>query len=138
MFVLDDILDECSIKSTQLKSSYSFINPKNIMFRRDLGSRLKEIASRLNHIAEGKKNFMLREGVTVTEKLPSEVAEWRQTSSVIAEPKVFGREDDKEKIVEFLLTQARGSDVLSVYPIVENQQASFTLQHCLHLSLYYI
>jgi len=88
--------------------------------------------------SEGKKNFMLREGVTVTEKLPSEVAEWRQTSSVIAEPKVFGREDDKEKIVEFLLTQARGSDVLSVYPIVENQQASFTLQHCLHLSLYYI
>jgi len=76
VFVLDDILDECSIKSTQFKASSSFINPKNFMFCRDIGSRLKEIASRLNHIAEGKKNFMLREGVTVTEKLPSEVAEW--------------------------------------------------------------
>ena len=31
---------------------------------------------------------------------------------------MFGREDDKEKIVEFLLTQARDSDFLSVYPIV--------------------
>ncbi|RHN55394.1 putative P-loop containing nucleoside triphosphate hydrolase, leucine-rich repeat domain, L [Medicago truncatula] len=93
VFVLDDILDECSIKSTQFKSSSSFINPKNFMFRRDIGSRLKEIASRLDYIAEGKKNFMLREGITVTEKLPSEVAEWRQTSPVIAESKVFGRED---------------------------------------------
>jgi len=117
MYVLDDILDECSIKSNQLKSS-SFFKPKNIMFRHDIGNRLKEIASRLDHIAEDKNKFLLREGVTVTEKLPTEVAEWRQTSSVIAEPKVFGREDDKEKIVEFLLTQAKDSDFLSVYPIV--------------------
>jgi len=46
------------------------------------------------------------------------VAEWRQTSSIIAEPKVYGRQDDKEKIVEFLLIQAKGSDLLSIYPIV--------------------
>ncbi|CAJ2634549.1 unnamed protein product [Trifolium pratense] len=47
-----------------------------------------------------------------------EVAEWRQTSSIIAEPKVYGREDDKEKIVEFLLNQESDSNSLSVYPIV--------------------
>jgi hypothetical protein len=73
------------------------------MFRHDIGSRLNGITSRLSHITEGKKNFMLQEGVTVTQQ-PTEVAEWRQTSSFIAKPKLFGREDDKEKIVEFLLT----------------------------------
>ena len=40
------------------------------------------------------------------------------TSSFIAEPKVFGREDVKKKIVEFLLTQARDCEFLLVYPIV--------------------
>jgi len=40
------------------------------------------------------------------------------TSSFIAEPKVFGWEDDKKKIVEFLLTQARDCEFFSVYPIV--------------------
>ncbi|MCI48797.1 NBS-LRR resistance protein, partial [Trifolium medium] len=47
-----------------------------------------------------------------------EVDEWRQTSSIIAEPKVYGREDDKMKIVEFLLNQVRDFNSLSVYPIV--------------------
>jgi len=113
VYVLDDILDECLIKSSRLKG----FKLKNVMFRCDIGTRLKETASRLNQIAEHKNKFLLREGVVVTEK-PIEVAGWRQTSSIIAEPKVFGREDDKERIVEFLLTQARDSDFLSVYPIV--------------------
>ncbi|MCI38465.1 NBS-LRR resistance protein, partial [Trifolium medium] len=53
-----------------------------------------------------KNKFLLQEGVTVKERV-IEVAEWRQTSSIIVEPKVYGGEDDKEKIVEFLLTQGR-------------------------------
>lgn len=32
--------------------------------------------------------------------------------------KYYGREDDKEKIILFLLTQAKGVDSLSVYPTV--------------------
>ncbi|MCI09481.1 NBS-LRR resistance protein, partial [Trifolium medium] len=51
-------------------------------------------------------------------KSSNEVAEWRQTSSFIAEPKVYGRDHDKENIVQFLLTQARDCEFLSVYPIV--------------------
>ena len=116
VYVLDDILDECSIKSDQLRGSTSF-KPKNIMFRREIGNRLKEITRKLDDIADSKNKFFLREGTTVKES-SNEVAEWRQTSSIIAEPKVFGREDDKEKIGEFLLTQTRDSDFLSVYPIV--------------------
>jgi len=112
VYVLDDILDECSIKSGQLRGSTSF-KPKNIMFRREIGNRLNEITRKLDDIADSKNKFILREGTTVKES-SNEVAEWRQTSSIISEPKVFGREDDKENIVEFLLTQAKDSDFLSV------------------------
>ncbi|WJX58079.1 hypothetical protein P8452_43569 [Trifolium repens] len=116
VYVLDDILDECSIQSYRLKGPSSF-KPKNIMFRRDIGNRLKDITRRFDDIAESKNKFLLREGVTIMES-SSEVAEWRQTSSFIAEPKVYGRDDDKQKIVEFLLTQAIDCEFLSVYPIV--------------------
>ncbi|GAU28687.1 hypothetical protein TSUD_215940 [Trifolium subterraneum] len=116
VYVLDDILDECSIKSNRLKGSSAF-KPKNIIFRHNIGNRLKEITSRIDEIADMKNKFLLQEGVTAKEMI-GEVAEWRQTSSIIAEPKVYGREEDKEKIVEFLLNQARDSDSLSVYPIV--------------------
>ncbi|CAJ2652579.1 unnamed protein product [Trifolium pratense] len=116
VYVLDDILDECSIQSGRLKGLSSF-TPKNIIFRRSIGNRLKEITSRFDNIADRKNRFFLQEGVTVKER-GIEVAEWRQTSSIISEPKVYGREDDKEKIVEFLLTQARDCEFSSVYPII--------------------
>ncbi|MCI50915.1 NBS-LRR resistance protein, partial [Trifolium medium] len=83
------------------------------MLRRKIGNKFKEITSRFNQIAESKNRFLLQMVGTVKER--QEVAEWRQTSSIISEPKVYGREVDKEKIVEFLLTQARGSDFLPVY-----------------------
>ncbi|CAL5189679.1 unnamed protein product [Lathyrus oleraceus] len=116
VYVLDDILDECSIESTRLRSSLS-INPKNLIFRHDIGKRLKEITRRLDDLADSKNKFLLREGITIKES-STEVPEWRQTSSFITEPKVFGRQDDQDKIVEFLLTQARNSHSLSIYPIV--------------------
>jgi len=126
VYVLDDILDECSIKSDQLRGSTSF-KPKNIMFRlrgltslkfrHEIGNRLEEIKGRLDDIADRRNKYFLQEGTggTVRESL-NEVAEWRQTSAIITEPKVFGREDDKEKIIKFLLTQAKDSD-LSIYPV---------------------
>ncbi|XP_045786549.1 putative disease resistance protein RGA1 [Trifolium pratense] len=116
VYVLDDILDECSIKSNRLKGSSAF-KPKNIILRHKIGNRLKEISSRFDEIADKKNKFLLQEGVTAKE-LTVEVAEWRQTSSIIAEPNVYGREDDKEKIVDFLINQGSNSNSLSVYPIV--------------------
>ncbi|GAU47692.1 hypothetical protein TSUD_245830 [Trifolium subterraneum] len=116
VYVLDDILDECSIESNRLKGSSAF-KPNNIIFRHNIGKRLKDITSRFDEIADMKNKFLLQAGVTGKE-MTVDVAEWRQTSSIIAEPKVYGREDDKEKIVKFLTNQARDSDFLSVYPIV--------------------
>ncbi|KAK7321379.1 hypothetical protein VNO77_31975 [Canavalia gladiata] len=114
VYVLDDILDECSIESHRLGGLSAF-NPKNIMFSHGIGSRLKEITRRLDQIAEDRIKLGLRDCVG---ERPSEVAEWRETSSNIGQHQVHGRDGDKEKIVEFLLSQARGSDFLSIYPIV--------------------
>ncbi|XP_057441569.1 putative disease resistance protein RGA4 [Lotus japonicus] len=114
VYILDDILDECSIESLRLKG-LSSLKPKNIKFRYEIGNRLKEIARRFDEIADCKNKFALQEGVR---ERSTEVAEWRQTSSFIPQPKLYGREDDKRKIMEFLLSQARESDFLSIYPIV--------------------
>jgi len=46
------------------------------------------------------------------------VPEWRQTFSFITEPKVYGREQDIKKIVEFLAGAASRPENLPVYPIV--------------------
>ncbi|CAJ2652450.1 unnamed protein product [Trifolium pratense] len=89
----------------------------NIMFRRDIDNRLNDITRRFDQITESKNKFLLRESVRVRER-PTEVDEWHQTSSLVVEPKVYGREDDKEKIVKFLLAQVRDSEFLSVYLIV--------------------
>jgi len=116
VYVFDDVLDECSIQSDRLKGA-SFFKLKNIRICHEIGMKFKEITSRFDQIAESKNKFLLHVGGTVREK-SIEVAEIRQTTSIIAEPKVYGREDDKQKIVLFLLTQAKGADFLSVYPIV--------------------
>jgi hypothetical protein len=73
VYVLDDILDECSIKSGQLKSS-SYSKLKNIKLRRKIGNKFKKITSRFNQIAESKNTLLLHVGGTVRER-QHEVAE---------------------------------------------------------------
>ncbi|XLT71483.1 hypothetical protein HN873_027909 [Arachis hypogaea] len=114
MYVMDDILDQLPTESSQL-GCLSSLNPKNVMHRRELGHKLNEIIGRLDRIAQARTNFDLRQGVRES---PSEVVEWRQTSSTIAVPQVYGRDEDKGRVVEFLLSPSRSSEFLSVYPIV--------------------
>ncbi|KAL1340572.1 hypothetical protein HN51_026926 [Arachis hypogaea] len=114
MYVLNDILDQLPTESSQL-GFLSSLNPKKVMHRRELGQKLNEIIGRLDRIAQARSNFDLRQGLR---ERPSEVAEWRQTSSTIAVPQVYGRDEDKGRVMEFLLSPARSSEFLSVYPIV--------------------
>ncbi|KAJ1437583.1 P-loop containing nucleoside triphosphate hydrolase [Sesbania bispinosa] len=94
--------------------------PRNIVFRYRIGNKLKMISRRFDEIAESKNNFFLREHVGERSGGDRDrgVAEWRETSSTIDQPQIYGRDDDKEKIVEFLLNQTCASDFLSIYPIV--------------------
>nr|KYP66470.1 Putative disease resistance protein RGA4 [Cajanus cajan] len=114
VYVLDDILDECSIHSKS--SCLSRLHPKDILFHRDVGKRMKDITQRFHDIHEEKSMFQLSTGVT--DKQAEDDDEWRQTSSVITEPIIYGRDQDREQIVEFLLRHASNSQDLSIYTIV--------------------
>ncbi|XP_039683088.1 putative disease resistance protein RGA4 isoform X2 [Medicago truncatula] len=117
-YVLDDILDECSITSKAHggnKCITSF-HPMKILARRNIGKRMKEVAKRIDDIAEERIKFGFQL-VGVTEEQQRGDDEWRQTISTVTEPKVYGRDKDKEQIVEFLLN-ASDSEELSVCSIV--------------------
>ena len=110
--VLDDILDDYSTTS----KAHARFHPKKILAQHAIGKRMKEVAKRIDDIAEGRIKYGLQ--VRVTEERQRGDDEWRQTTSVVTEPKVYGRDRDREKIVEVLLSHAIDSEELSVYSIV--------------------
>ncbi|XP_027913640.1 putative disease resistance protein RGA4 [Vigna unguiculata] len=120
-YVLDDILDECLIHSTKVQahdghiSRLSRLHPKDIVFRFNIGKRMKDITQRFHDIHEEKSRFNLEHGVTQVQTVDDD---WRQTSSDITEPVVYGREQDREQIVKFLVEDASNSEDLSIYSIV--------------------
>ncbi|WVZ10600.1 hypothetical protein V8G54_015130 [Vigna mungo] len=120
-YVLDDILDECSIHSTKLNfdhrhtSCLSRLHPKDILFRFNIGKRIKDIIQRFHDIHEERSMFNLVPGVTEVQTIHDN---WRQTSSDITEPIIYGRDQDREQILKFLLEDVSDSEDLSIYPIV--------------------
>ncbi|XP_028754371.1 putative disease resistance protein RGA3 [Neltuma alba] len=121
-YVLDDILDECSTHALSLEyqdkvqaSCLCSFNPTHVKFRYKIAKKLKGISQRLDEIAEERTRFHLRE--TVHERR-NEVMEWRQTTSIITQTPLYGREADKEKIVNFLVGDASNLEDVPVYPII--------------------
>jgi len=128
-YVLDDILDECVTNARELEyrgsmgglhgklqsSCLSSLHPKQVAFRYKIAKKMKSIRERLDEIAEEKTKFHLTE--IVREKRRG-VLDWRQTTSIISQPQVYGRDEDKDKIVDFLVGEASGLEDLSVCPIV--------------------
>ncbi|KAJ1416753.1 Virus X resistance protein-like, coiled-coil domain [Sesbania bispinosa] len=126
--VLDDILDECATEALELEyegskcgvsykvqsSFLSSFHPKHIAFRYKIAKKMKRIRERLGEIAEERSKFHLTEMV----RERSGVLDWRQTTSIIAQPQIYGRDKDKDQIVDFLVGHASDSEDLSVYPIV--------------------
>ncbi|XP_027913439.1 putative disease resistance protein RGA3 [Vigna unguiculata] len=121
-YVLDDILDECSIHSTKMHSvdgrtsCLSRLHPKDIHFRFHIGKRIKDITERFHDIHTERLTFELR--VDLTKKQAVDDDGWRETSSVITEPILYGRDGDRAKIVKFFLEDASSSDELTISAIV--------------------
>ncbi|WVZ09691.1 hypothetical protein V8G54_014221 [Vigna mungo] len=120
-YVLDDILDECSIHSREVLSEdehtscLARAHPKDILFRFHIGKRMKNITQRFHDINEERRMFQLRDGDT--EKPIVDDGEDDQTTSVITEPIFCGRDEDREKVVKVLL-EANNNEDLTIYPIV--------------------
>ncbi|KAK2366809.1 putative disease resistance protein RGA4 [Trifolium repens] len=110
--VLDDILDECSIVFEASGDKISILHPKKLYARRSIGKKMKNVAERIDAIAEERVKFGLNPG-TMEHRLDNDV--WRQTTSVVTEPQIHGRDEDREKVVEFLLKHACDREELSVF-----------------------
>ncbi|XP_042479315.1 putative disease resistance protein RGA3 [Macadamia integrifolia] len=128
----DDILDECAAKALEVKaqlgncnnstnkvsqSFLSWFNFKQLLFRRNIGHRIKDIRERFDDIADERSKFHLN---------PRGIVEWavnessteRETSSILpTEHQVYGREGDREKIVKVLLDNNSNPNLL-IYPII--------------------
>ncbi|XP_061376562.1 putative disease resistance protein RGA1 [Gastrolobium bilobum] len=103
-------------QSEKVRSScLSSFHPNHIVFRLKTAKKMKIIRERLDQIAEERIKFHLTE--TVTERRTG-VIDWRQTTSVITQPQIYGREEDRDTILDFLVVDAFGFEDLSVYPIV--------------------
>ncbi|CAK8536963.1 unnamed protein product [Lathyrus sativus] len=80
-----------------------------------MAKKMKNIRERLDEIAEERNRFHLKE---IVREKRSSVLDWRQTTSIITQPQVYGRDEDKDRIVEFLVGDASGFEDLSIYAIV--------------------
>ncbi|KAK2366820.1 putative disease resistance protein RGA3 [Trifolium repens] len=114
-YILEDILDECSIISEANRHKHSIIHPKKLYARRSIGKKMKNVAERIDAIAEERVKFGLNPG-TMEHRLVDD--ERRQTTSGVTESQIHGRDEDREKVVDFLLNEACDREELSVYSIV--------------------
>ncbi|KAL6567783.1 hypothetical protein OROGR_001451 [Orobanche gracilis] len=115
-FDADDLLDEIytveKIKAKEVNTIHS--TPSNLCDGKDLEQKLQDIAGRLENIINQKEVLDLKVGkeVKMAHKIP--------TSSVIEECDVYGRDNDREILVNLLLTNdANDEKLLGVIPIKE-------------------
>ncbi|KAI0503889.1 hypothetical protein KFK09_014833 [Dendrobium nobile] len=97
----DDVLDDFAFKAAKLKKAN---------MKEKIALRVKEINERLDEIAEVRSKFHLKEGVVRGFKLEKSITR-EEIGSFIKESEVYGREVDKEKIVEFLMNTSVGDDI---------------------------
>ncbi|XP_058107279.1 putative disease resistance protein RGA3 [Magnolia sinica] len=85
---------------------------KHVVLRQKIGSRIKEARKRLAFIAEEKSQLGLRVDSGERERLDSEVRRGerreRETSSLLDQPSIVGRENDKNEVLDLLLRERSG------------------------------
>ncbi|KAL4614017.1 hypothetical protein ACB092_07G025000 [Castanea dentata] len=94
-------------------AAYDADNRERLIFRMKMAHKLKNVKDRLEAISV-ERSFHLREGDIKTEAFD---VEKRQTSSFVNESKIYGRAEEKEKIIEVLLTNVSDQDNLAIYAV---------------------
>ncbi|KAK4487542.1 hypothetical protein RD792_005810 [Penstemon davidsonii] len=118
-YEIDDILDVCAtevskLKYKNIKSSHNYL--QNIFYRYKIGRRVKEVTKELNTIAIESTHYHLREMAVDRQ---SKIASIRETCSIPDESHpVYGRDEEREKIVDILVNQTKECRELSILPII--------------------
>nr|XP_023880114.1 putative disease resistance protein RGA1 [Quercus suber] len=120
----DDVLDEFATEAliqkaekekgviSQVSSFFSLQN--RLIFRMKMAPKLKNVRDRLESISMERSKFHLREGDINIEVFD---IERRQTGPVVIESEIYGRGEEKEKIIQVLLTDVSDQDNLAIYAV---------------------
>ncbi|KAJ9685545.1 hypothetical protein PVL29_017542 [Vitis rotundifolia] len=131
---IEDVLDEfeaeakrpSSVQGPQTSTSSSSsggrvwkfnlsFHPSGVISKKKIGKKIKKITQELEAIVKRKSDLHFREG----DGGVSSVTEQRSTTSLVDEVEVYGREGDREKIMELLLSdEVATADRVQVIPIV--------------------
>jgi hypothetical protein len=119
----EHVLDEIATEALQRKLDVEFQTTARKVrnsittflshFVKEIEPKIKELLDKLEYLASQKDVLGLKQGVggQSSKRLP--------TTSLVDESGIFGRDDDKEKIVSLLLSDdANGNENLCVIPIV--------------------
>lgn len=104
-----------AITSPSWKLIPSALNPHVALFKFRIGSKMEEVITRLKQIVTEKDDLELRENVGARS------SGWRERmpkTSLVDECYVYGREMDKEAILELLLKAEVSDNTICMIPIV--------------------
>ncbi|XP_023882414.2 putative disease resistance protein RGA1 [Quercus suber] len=119
--VLDEFATEALIRKVEREKgatgqvSSFFSLPNRLLFRMKMAHKLKNVRDRLDAIARERSDFHLSEGVMNTEVVD---VQRRKTCSLVNESVIYGRDEEKEKIIDVLLTNVSDDqDNLAIYAV---------------------
>ncbi|KAL6326164.1 hypothetical protein AAG906_001039 [Vitis piasezkii] len=102
-----------------IPTCFAACHPTSVKFNAKIGEKIEKITRELDAVAKRKHDFHLREGVG---GLSFEMEERLQTTSLVDESSIYGRDAKKEAIIQFLLSEKasrdNGDNGVSVVPIV--------------------
>ncbi|XP_059441791.1 putative disease resistance RPP13-like protein 1 [Corylus avellana] len=113
---LEDILDEFFTETLRCKASCSGFTPRAVKVNMRLESKIEEITGRFNRMVKQKDDLKLS-----SENVDRRSYRTRETlapTSVVTEAHVYGRDSDKEALLEVLVGEKCSEAQLSVIPIV--------------------
>ncbi|XP_048444100.1 putative disease resistance protein RGA3 [Pyrus x bretschneideri] len=84
-------------------SCFCFRKTKEVIFRRDIASKIKDLNGKLSRINEQRQRY----GFQHTERGIQELPERQKTSSFVVVSEVFGREKEKDILITKLLSNGR-------------------------------
>ena len=106
----------CTSKVRKLIPTCGALDPRVMSFNKKMGEKINKITRELDAIAKRRVDLHLKEGVR---GVSFGIEERLQTTSLVDESRIHGRDADKEKIIELMLSdEANQCDKVSVISIV--------------------
>ncbi|XP_020204212.1 putative disease resistance RPP13-like protein 1 [Cajanus cajan] len=122
VFDAEDLLDEIDYEFSKCKleaESYTATN-KVRNFDTEIVTRMKQVLDDLEYLSSQKSDLGLEEarGVGVGSRLSSKVSQKLPSTSLVVESVIYGRDDEKEVIFNWLTTNTNKGNQLSILSIV--------------------